>query len=163
LGFIDRNLYRVAKATGAATIVGDTTFDGGGDLAFDLNGTLYGGTLDGNLITINPTTDASAVVGSFIGANAPFAYGMDIDSDGVMYAGLGSDSSAVARLYTVNKTTGAATLIGDIAGGAELGLGGLSFAPSQVATVPEPASLLVWSVLGVAGTAGCWWRRRRKR
>jgi hypothetical protein len=38
----------------------------------------------------------------------------------------------------------------------------LDFRTSAGSPIPEPGSLLVWSVLGLAGTAGCWWRKRRR-
>ncbi|HXY33840.1 MAG TPA: hypothetical protein VEI07_06395, partial [Planctomycetaceae bacterium] len=35
------------------------------------------------------------------------------------------------------------------------------FTANNSAVVPEPASLIVWSVLGTVLTAGAWWRRQR--
>ena len=33
---------------------------------------------------------------------------------------------------------------------------------AAVAPIPEPTSIAVWSLLGLAGIGAGWWRRRRK-
>ena len=119
------NFYHIDKEVGLATEIGDTGFSSGGDLAFDTDGTLYGTTTD-RLIRINRSTGAGTPIGSSLGFSG--AFGLEIDSDGTMYVGRGSNSSGLAQLYRVNKSTGTTTFIGSISGAGSYGLTGLAFA-----------------------------------
>ena len=117
-------VFTIDLTTGAATLVGSTGgFLSGGDLAFDLDGRLYGATLT-SLVEIDVATGAGTLVGSF-GPSSVF--GLEIDADGRMYAFEGNDNGSVADAYSVDKTTGAATFIGTIANAVNLGLYGVSF------------------------------------
>jgi hypothetical protein len=131
----DRFLYAVSKTTGAATAIGDTGRSSAGDLAFDLNGTLYGTASDGNLIRINPATGAGTVVGQ-TGFNDFF--GLMIDGTGTLYGARGSQSSNLAAIYRIDKTTGASSLIGSIANDTD-SVAGLALVPSGSA----PSSLFL--------------------
>jgi WD40 repeat protein len=98
----------------------------GADLALAPGGIdLYGATLDGMLIKVNLTTLAVTVIGSFgIATNA--ITGLGFASDGQLYGTRGSNTSGLAQVYKINTCTGAATLVGDIAGAGRFGNGGLA-------------------------------------
>ena len=130
-------LYQVNQVGGAATAIGAIGYKVVGGLAFDSAGTLYGvGQAydpmnafggDMTLITINRTTGAGTAVGGLtIGGNALNANFQDISfrhSDGTLFAYASGD------LYTINKATGAATLVGTT-GETEIG-GGIAFSASD--------------------------------
>lgn len=107
-------------------MVGSAGFASTEDLAFDLDGALYGaGT--GGLLRIDPLSGAGVLVGSF-GISPASIYGLEIDERGDMYAFAGESAGAlVADVYAVDKVTGAATLVGSIANASSLGLNGASF------------------------------------
>lgn len=135
-GFGDRNLYAVDKNSGFVTRLGDTGFLSAGDLAFHPNGFLYGTTTANQLVKINPLTGSAVLVGS-LGFSGPF--GLEVDAEGNMYVGQSSEVTFLARLYSVDEDTAAATLIANITGAAPLGLNGLAFA------APQPSGLSILS------------------
>ena len=144
------NLYTIDKATGLATLVG-ATGDFFGSIAFAPNGTLYmsSADLDANdnltnigLKRLNPTNAATL---SFT-ATADFFGALGIrQTDGVIYGGTGD----AAKLYTVNPTTGAETLIGSTG---RSFVGDIDFRP-----LPEPGTLGLFAV----GLFACWRFRPR--
>ncbi len=79
----------------------------------------YGGTLFGietnanTVVTVSPAAGEISTVAD-LPFNVYLCSGMDIHSDGTAYASLATDAGQ--QLYTINLTTGAATLLGDIAG-----------------------------------------------
>lgn len=107
-------LYSISPTTGAATPIGLIGFNNVGALAFDGNGVLYGISSSGAsdvLITINTSTGVGTLVGSTGLAPAPPSNHSMADmtfrpSDGTLFAMTGG-----RELYTINKTTGLATLI----------------------------------------------------
>lgn len=108
--------------------------------------TLLYGIGSGNLYTQNPPNNGTLnLVGSL---GVPGIVGMDIRPDGMAFA-VNSNS-----LYTVNLTTGAASLVGQIGSGT-LGVTGLA-APTPI---PEPGSFLLLS-LGLAALTAVRSRRR---
>lgn len=125
------NLYTINPATGAATLVGNTGFRLVSGIDFDSSGVLYGigevnpggspplaGALQ--LITIDRLTGVGTAVGNLGPTNAQTFQDISFrNSDGQLFA-YGS-----GELYTINKSTGAATLKGPT-GEAEIG-GGLAF------------------------------------
>jgi len=134
------NLYRVDKLTGARTLVGAVGYNGAGDMAFDVDGTLYGVSHDGsgtpsNLITIDTASGAGTLVGTLTVGGTPLenVAGLEIDADGTMYA-LRDTGTAEAELYLVDKATAECVLIGQIAGSAGFGAWGLAFARAASAT-----------------------------
>ena len=132
-------LYRINKQNGVSQLVGLSGFSGGGDLAFDTNGTLYAttGADAATLIRLNTNNGAGVFVGNAmnsLGQTVSNLWGLEIDSDGVMYAGRGifdgANYTGRAELYRVNKTNAAVTALGatpaiDCADG--FSLAGLSF------------------------------------
>jgi hypothetical protein len=111
-------LYTINTTTGAVTTVGATGFNGVGSLAFAPDGvTLYG--VSGNnsggghhLIRINTSTGVGTAVSGNVTGNSNIA-DIAFRSDGVLFASGGSDGAS--PLYTINTTTGIATLIGTMA------------------------------------------------
>jgi hypothetical protein len=153
-------LYRINKQTGVSTLVGLSTYSGGGDLAFDTNGTLYAttGADAATLIRLNTNNASTVLVGNVAtgsGQTVSNLWGLEIDSDGIMYVGRGVVDSGIytgrAELYRVNKTTAAATAIGttpaiDFADG--FSLAGLSFLGKTTAPLPPTNSIYVAVELG---------------
>ncbi len=98
----------------------------GADLALAPGGIdLYGATLDGFLIKVNLTTLAVTTIGSF-GIATESLTGLGFASDGQLYGTRGSNTSGLAQVYKVNLCTGAATLVGNIAGASRFGNGGMA-------------------------------------
>jgi len=132
-------LYTIDKATGAATLVGNTG-DFFGSIAFAPNGTLYmsaadldfttGNEINISLKTLNPNTAATlstVPTGDFFGALAVRG------SDGVIFGGTGDEH----QLFTIT-TSGVEHLVGDT--GRNF-VGDLAFL-----TVPEPGSIFLGAV-----------------
>jgi len=63
------------------------------------------------LVTVDPATGGLTTVGGF-GRNVYLCSGLDIATDGTAYASLSTDNGS--ELYTVDLSTGAATLLGNI-------------------------------------------------
>ncbi len=111
-------LYEIDPGTGLATFVMDIFFSPAGDLASDpTDGSLYGAANGGILIRIDLETSQVTVIGSH-GLGSIF--GLEIDAAGTLFAG-DHLSPEESRLYVLDKSTAAATLIGAIAGSLELG------------------------------------------
>ena len=90
--------YVLITGTGIGTSIDDIAID-------TSTGTMYGSdTTNSQLITINTTTGAGTVVGSFGGSID--MEGMGFHFDGTLYGTEGQ------RVYTVNTSTGAATQVG---------------------------------------------------
>lgn len=104
------NLYTVDVSTGVGTLVGATGLPGLQSLEFSSTGQLFAwdiGTTGSNglgLVTINPATGAYTDVNPAVGGIA--LQSIAFDSSGALY-GVTSN-----KLYSINTTTGVATLIG---------------------------------------------------
>ena len=85
--------------------------------------------------------------------------GFDISGlSGIAYASLTSPATNLSSLYTIDLTTGAATLVGSIGNG--ITLQGLAV-PAGPA-VPEPTSLVLFGIgMAFIGTLGSLKRKRR--
>jgi hypothetical protein len=110
-------LYSIDPTNGAATAIGPIGFNRVGGIDFNLQtGILYGvghRTSDNAfvLVTIDPTTGLGTEVGA-LGAGISSGVGVqDISfrSDGVLFAFIN------ASIYTIDTSTGAATLLGPVA------------------------------------------------
>ena len=98
----------------------------------------------------SPSPNGGAVTAlELLGINALGANGFDIGLDGIAYAGLSAGTRTPSNLYTINLSTGAATLAGQIGDGSD-GIRSLAVA------VPEPSATLL------ALSAGLAFLRRRK-
>jgi hypothetical protein len=104
-------LYTVDSTNGASTVVGGFGQPSTYTLSFDSGGNLYGisnGYNDGTLVQIDKTTGQAVAVGVSTGIQNLMA--LAFAADGTLYAGSWSSNS----LYTINKNTGAATLVGSL-------------------------------------------------
>lgn len=166
------NLYSINKATGASTLIGPVGYPHIGALDFDpATGILYGAYAwmdsTGYLITVNTATGQ----GTFV-ANTHRINGMSFDENGNLYASENGLMSGVnSSLYSVNKSTGAWTLIGSLGVDNMLGLiftaqgGGMQLAVSPNPLVsgqsglfsvtggnPNAATYLAYSLVGTGST-----------
>jgi cysteine-rich repeat protein len=114
------NLLIINPSTGAGTLVGNSGTFGIYALAFSSGGTLYASCVNfslsdpDTLCTINQTTGAAAIVGAYDAVN-PFIYVDALAFSGsTLYASTRASSVTGPALYTVNPSTGAATLVAKI-------------------------------------------------
>jgi len=117
-------LWSIDTTTGAATLIGNPGYLFIPGLAFDVDGTLYattrtqgtGGT--DTLITLDPTTAQPTVIGLFgNGIESIDAIAVDPTS-GILYGA--SPFQDNAGLFTIDKSTGAATRLGSLSDSAGL-------------------------------------------
>ena len=109
-------LYTLDLTTGATRVVGSSSGNCIIDIAIDPSGLMYGVDIVADtLVAIDKTTGAAAVIGS-IGFNANFAEGLDFNaSTGILYfTGVDSGAGNAGNMYTINTTTGHATIVGPI-------------------------------------------------
>lgn len=106
------NLYKIDKRTAAATLIGTTPGISGIWLVIDNGGTAYTADITAdNLHRVDLATGVGTLIGP-LGINIQFAQEADVDTatDTIyMAAYLGGGAGGI---YTVNKTTGTATLVG---------------------------------------------------
>lgn len=117
------DLFTIDVNSGLATKVGATGGLSAGDLTFDLDGSIFGASTTG-LYRIDPATGIGAFVGPF---GVLDIFGIEIDQDGRLFGFRSANSGNFAEAYSINKGTGAATLIGTVANMSTLGLYGVSF------------------------------------
>jgi len=108
-------LYTVDLATAAPTLIGPLSgliFD----ITIDNSGLMYGIDVDGDaLVAIDKTSGATQPIGS-IGFDAVFGQALDFDRQtGILYLA-STPGDEVGNFYTVDPSTGAATLVGPLAG-----------------------------------------------
>lgn len=118
----DPQLGTIDTITGAGTIIGSTGFSESTGTAFGIDGTLYGivdarsgvpGVADSKLARFNKTTGAATVIGTGTGITGE-ALAIEIGADGKAYT-IGWDDN----LYSLNLSTGLASLIGPMFGGVD--------------------------------------------
>ena len=148
-GDLMTSLYRIDTATGAATSIGSTGFDSVSGLAFHpVTDVLYGvaGVATGVLLAIDQATGAGAIVADDIQAIDGLAFHPFTN---VLYGVDNGTGQTPDSLYTIDLSTGAASLIGPTSVGNNLGLefGGYS-------VVPEPASVSLFAVGAVLMLTG---------
>jgi hypothetical protein len=151
---LSENLFTVNPATGAATAVaGSLRVGSAGDLAFN-GGNLFMTSRSNTLIRIDNL--AGPVSGTIVGPlGFPDVLALATGSDGVLYGAEGT------QLLQINTTTGAATKLINYFGNALAGAEGATIFP-EVASVPEPTSLVLGSI-GILAGFGVAWRSRGRR
>lgn len=114
--FNSGTLYSVSETNAALTPLGNTGITSFAAIEFAPSGTLYGFTAGSStLYTINPLTAATSPVGP-LGLSFVFEGGLAFAPNGTAY-GTNSDSNVNPQLFSLNLTTGSATIIGTISGG----------------------------------------------
>jgi len=106
-------LYTIDTTTGAATLVGSHNGLGVmGGLAFDETGALYSMSIGGasDLFSVDPGSGFAAVIGR-LGIGFVFEGGLSFSGAGVLY-GVDQGDAASAVAFTIDPTTGAATIVG---------------------------------------------------
>jgi hypothetical protein len=116
---LNGNLYTINATNGAATLVGSLGYNNSTDIAF-VGTALYGISFTA-LYSINPNTGASSIIGNtgYSGLNA-----LGAAPNGTLW----SADSSTGDVVTLNKTTGAATKIGNFGNG-YVSAGDLVFSP----------------------------------
>jgi hypothetical protein len=111
------NLYILNPATGAVvTTVGNIGFAVTGLAIHPSTGVMYGSTgrmsatSPHSLITIDKTTGAGTLVGTFLVGSAETMADLTFTSDGTLYGWLEPSTDS---LFTINTATGQATLVGN--------------------------------------------------
>lgn len=140
-GYKDTRLFRVDPATGAADPVMDLKAWAGGDLAAISDTTLYG-TTGLALIKIDLVAGTRTVIGAHgAGLEGDLLYGLELGADGALL-GLTGPAQETARMYRIDTQTGAASLVGAVAGVEGLGGYGLAWAVPAPGVVPVVAAML---------------------
>ena len=131
-------------------------------LTLDSNHNILYGTSHNNLYTINTTTGAATLVGATGFTNDYEGIAYD-NATNTLYLNTGTDPNHTLinndSLYTLNTTTGAATLVGSnatIFPGGSSGIDGIAFQ----ANTPEPCSITLLG-FGAVGLVASRWRRRK--
>jgi hypothetical protein len=162
-------LFTVDTTTGFATSVGgDTGWWSAGDLAF-FNGELYWSVKSTSSSTTNhlvkltlpdmvPVEDRGTIrLNNATGATLKLVWGLAVDQDAygndVLYGFSGNNTN----IYSFNNPTENAfvTLAGNYGGS------GLGPAYGASEAIPEPATLVVWGILGAIAVSTGWWRKCR--
>lgn len=112
-------VYSIDTNTGIQTLIGNSGFAALQDLARSPDGVYYaiaGSSSNSKLITIDPLTGVGSLVAPLT-TSAPgglsIMTGLAVAANGTLYgSGLPTGGSIVNNLYTINRTTGVATLIG---------------------------------------------------
>jgi hypothetical protein len=146
----DHNLLTINTSTGAATLVGalGTGIGSAGDLAF-VGGQLFLSDTGNHLDKVNTTTGGATQVGSTGVVNL---FGLATPDNVTLYG------VASTNLYTINTTTGAATLDVSYAGHGLGAANGESFITEATNATPEPSTLLL---VGCGLLAATMIRRRK--
>ena len=142
VGGTSSQIVRLDKATGVASVVGDTGVQYVVALGFDSAGNLWG--VDGaeaadHLLRIDPATGAATVIGPQGLGAYPSIGALDVGPSGTLWA-----LPAVAggfELLRIDAQTGAATSLGLIAGISGIGLTGLALQTSPLFAAPPSISL----------------------
>ena len=157
-------LYEFTPGGAPATLIG-TTSDSLSALAFSPTGTLYGlGKGDGDVFTFNTSTGASTLVGNLgVGLDPTGGQPALSPISALTFSGSSLFASINDQLYTVNTSTGAASLVAPGAGGTGFGfssISGLVPAGAVPAAVPEASTVVSFGALLALG--GLLVIRRRK-
>lgn len=100
------SLYVIDAASGEASQVGSGFgISAVNALAFDKNGSLYGATVTGQFLRIDPSTGLASVVGTY-GSGFGSSGDLDFSPDGTLFATVNSSSSSNDVLVTVEVSNG---------------------------------------------------------
>ncbi len=150
------DLVTLDLTTGASTLVGLSNFGTSGTgLAFDSSDSLYvkrSNTLHSVDATTGLSTGSIGITGTGVGSLDNI---LAFDNSNVMYSA--DRTGGGATLYTVDPTTGVATLVGS---NSIDNLSALAFSPAAT-PIPEPSTLLLFGV-GLLGVIGIGLRRQRR-
>ena len=115
------SLYTISTATGSPIFIGQSTSDYLINLACDTNGNLYSvGIATDTLYSVNKTNGLATPIG-YIGFHAAYSQGMTFNRmNNFLYMAAYNSTTASGELRTVDVSTGASTLIGSFADGAEI-------------------------------------------
>ena len=150
-------IYTINTATGALTAAGTLSFSSIAIARRSSDGLIFYteyGVTNGRVATWNPATNTNTTIGTLGGGVRNFPR-LAFNASGTLY---GMDDQS--RLYTVNTATGAATLVGTVAGFPASIRGDMAFAPNGTlyATAGDSTSLytinigaLTSSLIGATG------------
>jgi plastocyanin len=100
-------LWLIDVTNQSASLIGDTGFDRLGGIAFDSKGTLYGvsggSSIQGTLMTIDPTDGTATVIDLLSDPNAAVD-GLRFNSQGVFYGSSFDNSASVGKLLTIDPS-----------------------------------------------------------
>jgi hypothetical protein len=157
-GGVSSTLYTIDRTTGASTLIGSLGAQRIIEIAVDSAGVLYGIDIAADtLVVLNGSNPG--VVGK-LGFDAEFAEGLDFDAaSGTLYfAAVNNESvfSQPAQMYTIDTTTGHATLVGGISAdpdGAQISAFAIAVAGGGCATPQDVPWLSVSPASGTTAPA----------
>ncbi len=154
------DLFKINPMTGAAMPAVNTGYELS-DVTSDPthSNLLYAATRDNKLIKIDVATSAVSLIGS-LGINT--VPGIDFAPNGNLYAVGDTDNlgNGPIKVYQVNKTNAAVTLIGDIAQGSQFGNADMAIAPVPV---PEASTTISFGLMLALGMGGFVVATRKKK
>jgi hypothetical protein len=162
---IDQNvpagLYTLAPPSTTSSPIGNTGLNPDGLMAFGPGGTLYSDSFSQSgdaLVSLNLNTGASTPIGSGFGPGIYIATGTFLNGTFYGFGGNLNDNSL--GVYTIDTSTGVATLYGSysLGSGDQDPILGVAVAP---AAVPEPSTLAIGIVAMILGSTAAVWKTRR--
>lgn len=148
-------LYTLNPFTGALNGLGQIGgYESAGDLAFDINNTMYLTTTTGDFIRVNQTNGAATLIGNTGFTNV---FGLAYDREAQTMYGI-TNADGGRQFFTINTATGQGTALSTYSAPFNFGGGSFRNEAGSVAA-PEPSALGL--LLPVIGLTGCVIRRRK--
>jgi len=115
------SLYSINTSNGTSTLIGQSETDLLVNLACDASGKLYSvGLMNDYLYQLNKLTGAATAIGP-VGIDINYQQDMEFDlNTGILYMAAYNSNTSSGEFRTVDKVTGASTLIGAFQSGAEI-------------------------------------------